>query len=70
MLINNNNESIREKTAGIKVNGIMIINIRYADDIAIFLDYFDDLRRIVEKIKETSERCELKKSFSKTKFMI
>ena len=63
-------ESISNSPIGIKVNGIPINNIRYADDTAILADNANDLQTLLDQVNEESERLGLKINIGKTKFMV
>lgn len=45
-------KALEGETAGIKVNGIPINNIRYADDTIIIAENIDDLQRLMNKMVE------------------
>jgi len=62
-------ESISESPMGIKVNGIPINNIRYADDTVIIADSAPDLPTLLDKVNEESQRLSLKINNRKTKCM-
>lgn len=57
-------------TIGIRVNGIPINNIRYADDTVILADNADDLQALLHMVQEKSEHLGLKINSKKTKFMV
>jgi exonuclease III len=60
---------LEEEEAGIKIGGIKINNLRYADDTTLMAEGEEDLRRLLRKIKEESLRFGLKLNMSKTKIM-
>lgn len=43
-------EALVNETVGIKVNGVLINNIRYADDTVIIADKLEDLQRVMNKV--------------------
>ena len=63
------NARLDEAQAGIKIAGININNLRYADDTAIMAESAEELKSILMKVKEGSERAGLKLSIQKTKIM-
>ncbi|XP_045480979.1 uncharacterized protein LOC123685370 [Harmonia axyridis] len=62
-------EALEGETAGIKVNGVLINNIRYADDTVIIADCLKDLERVMDKILRCSGKYGLSLNVKKTKFM-
>ena len=58
-----------EEQAGNKVIGRNINNLRYADDTTIVGESKEDLKSLLMKVKEESEKVGLKLSIQKTKFM-
>ena len=63
-------ESLEDAEMGIKVNGVLINNIRYADDGVLVCDNIVDLQQLVTIIGEYSKRIGLEINTKKTKFMI
>lgn len=63
-------ESISDSPFGIRINGIPINNIRYADDTVILADSAQDLQSLLNQVNEESQRLGLKINITKTKFMI
>ena len=57
-----------EVQAGIKISGRSINNLRYADDTTLMLES-EDLKSLLMKVKEESEKVGLKLSIQKTKIM-
>ena len=55
--------------AGIKIAGRNINNLRYADDATLMEENEGELRRLLMKVKEESEKAGLKLSIEKTKIM-
>ena len=51
-----------EAQAGIKIAGRKINNLRYADDTTLMADSEDDLKSLLMKVKEESEKAGLKLS--------
>jgi hypothetical protein len=58
-----------EENIGIKVGGRTINNLRYADDTTILAEDKEDLRKLLEKLKEESEKTRLMLNLKKTKIM-
>ena len=63
------NAGLEEAQAGIKIAGRNINNLRYADDIALMAESEDELRSLLMKVKEESEKVGLKLNIQKTKIM-
>ena len=60
----------REETqAGIKIAGRNINNLRYADDTTLIAESEEELKSLLMKVKEESERVGLKLNIQKTKIM-
>ena len=55
--------------AGIKIVGRNINNLRYADDITLMVESKEDLKSLLMKVKEESEKPGLKLNIQKTKIM-
>ena len=55
--------------AGIKTAGRNINNFRYADDITLMVESEEELKSLSMKVKEESEKAELKLNIQKTKIM-
>ena len=55
--------------AGIKIAGRNINNLRYADDITLRAESEEELKRLLMKVKEESEKVGLKLNIQKTKIM-
>ena len=62
------NAGLEEAQAGIKSAGRNIINLRYADDTTIMAES-EELKNILMKVKEESEKVGLKLNIQKTKIM-
>ena len=58
-----------ETQAGIKILRRNINNLRYADDITLMAESKEELKSLLMKVKEESEKAGLKLSIQKTKIM-
>ena len=58
-----------EAQAGIKISGRNISNLRYADDATLMTESKEELKSLLMKVKEESEKVGLKLNFQKTKIM-
>ena len=58
-----------EAQAGIKIAGRNINNLRYADDTTLMAECKDELKSLLMKVKEESEKVGLKLNIQKTKIM-
>ena len=63
------NAGLEEAEAGIKIAGRSINNVRYADDTTLMTESEEELKRLLMKVKEESEKFGLKLSIQKTKIM-
>ena len=63
------NFGLEETQAGIKIAGRNINNLRYADDTSLMVDSKEELKSLLMKGKEESEKVGLKLNIQKTKFM-
>ena len=63
------NAGLEEAQAGIKVAGRNIYNLRYADDTTFMAESEEELKSLLMKVKEASEKVGLKLNISKTKIM-
>ena len=63
------NARLDEAQAGIKIAGRNINNLRYADDITLMAESEEELRSLLMKVKEESEKVGLKLNIQKTKIM-
>ena len=61
--------SLDEAQAGIKIAGRNINNLRYADDTALMAESEEELKSLLMKGKEESEKVGLKLNIQKTKIM-
>ena len=60
---------MNEAQAGIKIAGRNINNLRYADDTTIMAESKEELKNLLMKVKEESEKAGLKLNFQRTKNM-
>ena len=60
---------LEEAQAGIKVAGRNINNLRYADDTTLMAEREEELKSLLMKVKEESEKVGLKLNIQKTKIM-
>ena len=60
---------VEEAQAGIKIAGKNINNLRYADDTTLMAEREEELKSLMMKVKEESEKIGLKLSVQKTKIM-
>ena len=60
---------LEEAQAGIKISGRNINNLRYADDTTLMADSVEELKSLLMKVKEESEKVGLKLNIQKTKIM-
>ena len=63
------NAGLEEAQAGIKIAGRNIYNLRYADDTTLMAEREEELKNLLMKVKEESEKVGLKLNIQKTKFM-
>ena len=63
------NSGLNEAQAGIKIAGRNINNLRYADDTTLMAESEEELRSLLMKVKEESEKVDLKLNIQKTKIM-
>ena len=61
------NAGLEETQAGIKIAGRNINNLRYADDTTLMAQSEEELKRLLMKVKEESEKVGLKLNIQKTK---
>ena len=64
------NSGLEEAQAGIKVVGRNINNLRYADDTTLMAESEEELKILLMKVKEESEKAGLKLNIQKTKIMV
>ena len=63
------NAGLEEAQAGIKIAGGNIINLRYADDTTLMAESEEELKSLLMKVKEESEKVDWKLNIQKTKIM-
>ena len=63
------NAGLDEVQAEIKISGRIIYNLRYADDTTLMAESEEELKSLLMKVKEESEKIGLKFSIQKTKIM-
>ena len=63
------NAGLDEAEAGIKTSGRNTSNLRYADDVSLMAESEEELKSLLIKVKEESEKAGLKLNTQKTKIM-
>ena len=63
------NAELEEAQVGIKMAGRNINNLRYADDTTLIAEIEEELKSLLMKVKEESEKVDLKLNIQKTKIM-
>ena len=63
------NAELEEAQAGIKIAGRNINNLRYADDTTLMAESEEEIKSLLMKVKEESEKVGLKLNIQKTKIM-
>ena len=63
------NAGLDEAQAGIKIAGRNINNLRYADDTTVMAESEEELKSLLMKVKEESEKIGLKLNIQKTNIM-
>ena len=63
------NTGLEEAQAGIKIGGRNINHLRYADDTTLMAESEEELKSLLMKVKEESEKVGLKLNIQKTKIM-
>ena len=63
------NTGLEEAQAGIKIVGRNINNLRYADDTTLMAESEEELKSLLMKVKQESEKVDLKLNIQKTKIM-
>ena len=63
------NARLKEAQAGVKIAGRNIDNLRYADDTTLTEESEEELKNLLMKVKEESEKAGLKLNIHKTKIM-
>ena len=64
------NAGLEEAQAGIKIAGRNINNLTYADDTTLMAESEEELKSLLMKVKEKSEKAGLKLNIQKTKIMV
>ena len=64
------NVGLEETQAGIKIAGRNINNLRYADDTTLMAESEEELKSLLMKVKEKSEKVGLNLKIQKTKIMV
>ena len=64
------NTGLDEAQTGIKIAGRNIYNLRYADDTTLMAESEEELKSLLMKVKEESEKAGLKLNLQKTKIMV
>ena len=60
------NAGLEELQAGIKIDGRNINNLRYADDTTLMAESEEELKNLLMRVKEESERAGLQLNIKKT----
>ena len=63
------NARLDEAQTGVKISGRNTSNLRYADDITLMAESEEELKSLLMKVKEDSEKAGLKLNIKKTKIM-
>ena len=63
------NAGLEETQAGIKIDGRNMNHLRYADDTTLMAESEEELKSLLMKVKEESEKVGLKLNIQKTKIM-
>ena len=63
------NTGLDEAQSGIKISGRNINNLRYADDTTLMAESKEEVKSLLMKVKEESEKVGLKCNIQKTKIM-
>ena len=63
------NAGLDESQAGIKIAGRNINNLRYADDTILMVEREEELKSLLMRVKEESEKADLKLNIQKMKIM-
>ena len=63
------NSGLEEAQAGIKIAGRDINNLRYADDTTLMAESEEELKSLLMKVKEESEKVHLRVNIQKTKII-
>ena len=63
------NAKLDEAQAGIKISGRNINNLRYVDDTTLMVESEEELKNLLMKVREESEKAGLKLNIQKTKII-
>ena len=63
------NAGLEETQAGINISGRNINNLRYADDTILMVESEEEPKSLLMKVKEESEKVDLKRNIQKMKIM-
>ena len=63
------NTGLDEALAAIKISGININNLRYADDTTLMAESEEELKSLLMRVKQESEKAGLKLNIQNTKIM-
>ena len=63
------NAGLEEAQVGIKISGRNINNLRYADETTVMAESKEELKNLLMKVKEESEKVGLNLNIQKTKIM-
>ena len=63
------NARLEEAQAGIRISGRNVNSLRYADDTTLMAESEEELKSLLMKMKEASEKVGLKLNIQKTKIM-
>ena len=63
------NTGLDEAQAGIKIAGRNLNNLRYSDDTTFMAESEEEIKSLLMKVKEDSEKAGLKRNIQKTKIM-
>ena len=64
------NAGLKEAQAGIKIARRNINNLRYTDDTTLMVESEEELKSLLMKVKEETEKAGLKLNIQKTKIMV
>ena len=64
------NAGLEETQAGINISGRNINNLRYADDTTLMVENKEEIKSLLMKVKEESEKVGLKLNIQKMKIMV
>ena len=63
------NAGLEEAQAGLKIAGRNVNNLRYTDDSTLMAESEEELKNLLMKVKEESEKVDLRLNIQKTKIM-